>query len=85
MTIPVISRGEVGIDGRSLGRSPFQQYSRPFVRRAGETFELTAGRRNTVWIDTATVAPGTYDVLIEYNQWIPGETLGVARTTITIT
>lgn len=75
----------VGIDGRSLGRSPFQQYSRPFIRQAGETFELTAGRRNTVWIDTAHIDRGTYDVQIDFNQWISGETLGVARTTITIT
>ena len=75
----------VGIDGRNLGRQPFEKYSQPFTRQAGETFDLTTARRNTLLIDTADIDIGTYGVLIEYKDWITKETLGVAETTITIT
>lgn len=75
----------VGIDGRNLGRFPREQYSRPFVRPAGTEFELTTARRNTLLIDTANVIPGVYNVHVDFKQWISGEVLGVADTTITIT
>jgi hypothetical protein len=48
-TIPLDAQ-VVSIDGRGLGRAPGSVYSRPFRIRAGQSFELTTGRRFSLTI-----------------------------------
>ncbi|MHB8764656.1 MAG: multicopper oxidase domain-containing protein, partial [Deferrisomatales bacterium] len=68
----------VDVDGRTLGRSPFCRYNRPFVIPAGEPFELTTARRYTLLLRPS--APGTYRFTVDFHDWVTGRVLGKAET-----
>jgi hypothetical protein len=75
------------MDGRTLGRQPFNQYSSPFsLASIGHQFKLTTAQRWDVLIDTTGAALGAHEVQIEYLHWIRNEqhTNGKVRTRIIV-
>lgn len=74
----------IGIDGRTLGFGEFMRYSRPFVVPAGKSFDLTVARRWDLFIDTATLARGTYPVHADFFHSTSRERLGGLDTQIIV-
>lgn len=72
----------IEIDGRTLGKPPRAQYSRPFTIPAGTPFELTSAQRWALLI--RPTQPGTFPVRTEFQHWITRDVLGITETFINV-
>jgi FtsP/CotA-like multicopper oxidase with cupredoxin domain len=72
----------IGMDGHPLGVPPFGSYSQPIKRQANEPFRLTSAMRHDLLITADQ--PGSFPVEVKFIQWITGEELYTARTSINI-
>ncbi|SNB44962.1 multicopper oxidase domain-containing protein [Geobacter sp. DSM 9736] len=65
----------IAMDGRTLGRAPFVQYSNPFsMSSIGGRMTLSTAQRWDLLLNT-NVPAGTYFVDIEYRHWVTQELL----------
>lgn len=75
----------LAMDGRTLGKSGFGQYSSPFrIADLGNRFQLSTAQRWDLLLN-ASMPAGTYFVDIDYRHWVTGELLRTVRTRIVIT
>jgi plastocyanin len=84
---PTVLQGQVvAADGRTLGRSSFGSYSRPFTLAGiGHQFMLTTARRFDVLIETAQAPTGTHLVEVDFHHWITDDIFEFGRLSIPIT
>lgn len=76
----------VGIDGRTLGRSPFGSYSAPYsLSSVNHQFQLTTAQRWDILIDTGTAASlGQHVVEVDYHHWYTDARLFTVRLPIQV-
>jgi plastocyanin len=70
----------IAVDGRTLGRSPYQKYSSPFIIPAGTPFRLTTARHWDLLLTPS--ASGMFQV--RYFDWVTGKHYHTARTVINV-
>jgi hypothetical protein len=76
----------IAADGRTFGREPWgERYSNPVpLSSINHQFQLSVARRWDVLLDTAGVAPGTYDVAVSVYTSIGDERLVTIRLPVTV-
>ena len=72
----------IEVDGRPLGHTAKNSFSRPFMIQAGEPFRLTSAQRWTMLLKPTSV--GNYRFKVKYRDWISDKVLGNAKTRITV-
>ena len=79
---PDLDAEVIDIDGRTLGRSPFSAFSRPFIIPAGEKFRLTTAQRWTMLL--RPTATGVYPFRIKFLHWLSGAELAEIGTFVEV-
>ncbi|MDX2156496.1 MAG: multicopper oxidase domain-containing protein [Hyphomicrobiaceae bacterium] len=59
----------ISVDGHALG-TPERPWSSPKPVPANQEFHLCTAARHDLWIDTSSIAPGTYPVEFTYYDWV---------------
>ncbi len=73
----------IAMDGKTMGRAPFEQYNQPFFLPAGAPFFLTAARRFDILVTpTAAAQIGTHTFRVEFLDHVTGVANGFAETLI---
>ena len=81
-TFEGLSPEVVDIDGRPLGHTDKNSFTRPFVIPDGQSFSLTSARRWTMLLRPE--AAGSYPFKVKYRHWISGQVLGEVETRINV-